>query len=107
MMDICIRFAEILKNLGKNANSLSKELGLSQTALKKVITGEHQPSSKVLIPLLEKYPQVNSNWLLTGRGEMFLKETISSEKDKLIEVLEKNIEDLRKHIDSLEKQIKK
>jgi transcriptional regulator with XRE-family HTH domain len=61
------RFKELLFSVDKNATSLAKELNVSKTAVLRILSGENQPSSKVLIPLGEIL-NVNINWLLFGVG---------------------------------------
>ena len=64
------RIMLIMKHKGLNKNSLSKLLGVSQPALKKIEDNENLPSYKLLFELLENFPDVSSEWLLTGKGEM-------------------------------------
>lgn len=45
-----------------------------------------QPSDKILINILKKYPNLYSNWFLLGKGEMLLKEVF----DKLCNPIEKD-----------------
>ena len=70
------RFDELIFFLRTSATQLAKELNISQTSMSRTLRGDTLPSSKILIPLLEAYPQINMNWLLIGQGEMLI--TISS-----------------------------
>lgn len=74
------RFKELLFFLNKNATNLAKELNVSKTAILRILSGENQPSSKVLIPL-GKTLNVNINWLLFGVGEMFMDPPITQSQD--------------------------
>lgn len=76
-MAVSERFAQLIEVLNFNPNSLSKKLGVTQPTIKKLETGATLPNGKVLIPLLELF-NVNINWLLGGKGEMFLSDHTSS-----------------------------
>jgi transcriptional regulator with XRE-family HTH domain len=69
-MSVDQRFKYILKHLDINATSISKELNVSKTALSRIASGDTMPSSKILIPLGEKFG-INLNWFLLGTGDMF------------------------------------
>ena len=77
LMAVSERFAQLIEVLNFNPNSLSKKLGVTQPTIKKLETGATLPNGKVLIPLLELF-NVNINWLLGGKGEMFLSDHTSS-----------------------------
>lgn len=74
------RFNKILFILKKNPASFSREINVSRTTINKIISGENQPSSKVLIPLGEKLG-VSIDWLLFGIGEMFVNPSIGETKN--------------------------
>ncbi|MGK0290930.1 MAG: hypothetical protein ACI86H_002393, partial [bacterium] len=44
----------------------------------------------VLVKIVETFPETNAEWLLTGKGEMFLEEGIVAKRDSLeFEIIEK------------------
>ena len=69
-MSVKQRFNQILDYFEKNATNFSKELEVSKTAITRIANGDTLPSSKVLIPLGDKFG-INLNWLLLGTGDMF------------------------------------
>lgn len=83
-MTIKERLELLIKELGLNPTSLSKRLNLSQTSIQKNIEGKSLPSSKILIPLGEKLG-VSIDWLLFGKGTMFLPDV---DNQSLIEINE-------------------
>ncbi len=93
-MTVNERFKSLIDEMNYNPTSFSKEIGVSQTAVRHVLDGENLPSAKVLIPTLIRFPYVNANWILVGKGEMFLKESTEIErlKNKVTE-LERNLQD--------------
>lgn len=52
-----------------------KKLGSNSTTVSNAFSGKHLPRLDFLLSFLRAYPEVNGDWLLTGRGEMFFKET--------------------------------
>jgi len=65
------RFAKAMKRVGKNTNSLGKALGVTDSAISRVLKGQTLPSSKILIPLGEKLG-ISIDWILFGAGDMFI-----------------------------------
>ncbi len=80
------RFIFLIKEMKLNINSFSNEIGVSQSSVRNIADGLNQPSAKVLIPILKRFPQVNANWLLVGDGEMFLNESTN----ELVELKKEN-----------------
>lgn len=102
-MSVHQRFEELLRKLKSNGTKLAKELDVSQTAISRILNGSTLPSSRVLIPLVEKYPTINLTWLLIGKGEMFVDENPVSKDylDRLADSLERENNMLRKEINGL------
>jgi transcriptional regulator with XRE-family HTH domain len=70
-MSITQRFKTLLYKLDFNASQLADELNVAKSTVTKSINGDTLPSSKILIPLGEKL-NISIDWLLFGKGEMFL-----------------------------------
>jgi hypothetical protein len=75
------RFLEVMKGLKISPYVLEFDCGLKNAQAKishykkgvtKAISGD------IIIQLCESYPQVNANYILTGRGSMFLENEISA-----------------------------
>ena len=82
-----------------NKNSLSKILGVSQPALKKIEENKNSPSFKLLFELLSNFSDINPEWLLTGNGDMYRKVFAKKEGNECISIelyrdLKKQNEDL-------------
>ena len=71
------RFTFLIKTIEKTSNALSKDIGVTAPTIRKIEKGVTLPSGKILTFLVEEY-NVNVNWLLTGKGKMFLKGEESS-----------------------------
>lgn len=75
------RFLEVMKGLKISPYVLEFDCGVKNAQAKishykkgvtKAISGD------IIIQLCESYPQVNANYILTGRGSMFLENEISA-----------------------------
>ena len=69
--DFVNRLISIRKAYGKSGYAFSRMLNIPQPSYLRYETGEQKPSAKLLIGL-NKFCNVNINWLLTGQGEQFL-----------------------------------
>ena len=69
-MSIGKRIKEIRLSLHMTAIELAKELCIPVRTVGSYERNEAQPGAKFLAKLVEKY-QVNVNWLLSGKGNMF------------------------------------
>lgn len=69
--DFVNRLISVRKAYGKSGYAFSKMLNIPQPSYLRYETGEQKPSAKLLIGL-NRYCNVNINWMLTGQGEQFL-----------------------------------
>lgn len=65
------RLAELIKELGILKKNFAEEIGVSTGNLSDWLRGKTEPSAKALARISEKY-NVNLNWLVAGKGPMFL-----------------------------------
>ena len=70
-MSIGKRIKEIRANLHLTSNELAEKLNIPVRTIGSYEREEAQPSPKFLNALIENY-YININWLLTGKGNMFI-----------------------------------
>lgn len=58
---------------GVSNYKLAKEAGVAPTVIHHVVSGRNEPSGVLLVKIITAFPELNGDWLLTGRGEMLLK----------------------------------
>lgn len=105
-----IDFKKITKNKFCEKNLFSNSFFNNDSAI----------SSDKLLNIFRNYPELNMDWVITGRGEMITKTTekdlaiiqaaepkalYKTDKDLLIETLQKSIEDKEKIIALLEGKV--
>jgi len=79
-MDITERLVLFLQHEGLTPFQMNKAAGLSRTLLAKAIDNHQGLSSGTLEKISNTYPNLNIDWLVTGRGEML----IAAEPPKII-----------------------
>ena len=69
---------------GKKA-AFARKVGISPQGAQELLAGRKgDPSFKVLLKILESYPQVRTEWLVLGNGEMFTEPPYEDIKDGIV-----------------------
>lgn len=90
-------------------NAFAESIGISSDTLYNFLHGTGKRHEKIVRGILTAYPEVNRDWLLTGRGEMYnsqeevqiVKSNNEESKDFIIENLSKTIDSQQKTIEKL------
>ncbi len=120
MSNINNRILQVIDYLGLNRNSFSKKIGIDNNVTIGNIVGgrQNKPSYDVLEKILQTFDSINSEWLITGKGEMLKTKACTNpielikdcqlckEKDKVIKVQNELIEQLKKNVSHLEDKLK-
>jgi len=113
------RMQQLLLGLKMNAETLGKSIGKRKgDVIRNVLNGANGISHKLAYSITQAYPNVSFEWLMTGEGEVFLKEEgekksiprfnncpVCQEKERNIGLLLDRIEEQKKTIASQEKCI--
>jgi transcriptional regulator with XRE-family HTH domain len=73
--NISERLNLIIKELGLSVNKFAESIGESQSLLHNYVHGR-SPSVDVIEKIINHYPQIDAEWLLTGKGEMLKNKNI-------------------------------
>lgn len=80
------RIKEILLEKKSNPSKLSKEFSMNQKTLNNQINADVQLSASTILLILSAYTDVSAEWLLRGKGEMYLgDEVVSNSKIQSLE----------------------
>jgi len=96
---ICImrdRLLQVMNHLGLTATRLADEIGVQRSGISHILSGRNQPSYDFIVKIMNKYPEINIEWLLNGNGKL-LKTNESAVPDKTNEPSAKR-EDPTRHI---------
>jgi transcriptional regulator with XRE-family HTH domain len=83
------RIIEIQKKLNLSATMFASEIGVQRSSISHILSGRNKPSFDFITKILERYPEINPEWLIMGRGSIFKGHT-----DSKSENLSKNDKDL-------------
>jgi phage repressor protein C with HTH and peptisase S24 domain len=90
-MDSKARLSKIIEHLGINANKLAKSLGMERAqGIYDVLNGKADISGKLASKMVDAYPQLNTEWLLSGKGDM-LKRSAKKGEAVPLEVRQDNL----------------
>ena len=64
------RFQKGLNSEDISATQLSNNINVSRAAISHILSGRNKPSIDFLDKILNKYPNINLNWLVSGIGNM-------------------------------------
>ena len=66
------RIQQLMQHEGMNQQEFSLASGIAPASLSSIFTGRTQPTLKHAQALHEHFPNLNTDWLLYGDGEMFI-----------------------------------
>ncbi|MGM9509511.1 hypothetical protein ACS5NO_17370 [Larkinella sp. GY13] len=72
------RFSKLIEALRTNKSAFAKSIGKSHTMVGTIIEGKNKPGFDVIEAIVTAYPNVNTDWLIKGEGEM-LKQSANSD----------------------------
>lgn len=74
------RIRKILKEKNLSASKFADEIGVQRSSISHIISGRNKPSLDFVRKVLLKYPDLNADWLVTGKGQMMDDVFLAKEK---------------------------
>ena len=68
------RIKQVIEYVQLSPSSFADTIGISRSGMTHLLTGRNQPSLDVARKILAKYPELSTEWLIMGMGEMFRSE---------------------------------
>jgi transcriptional regulator with XRE-family HTH domain len=68
------RILEILKHKNLTASKFADEIGVQRSSISHIISERNKPSLELIQKILNTYTEISSEWLLTGKNNMFNEE---------------------------------
>ena len=65
------RIDQVRNTLGLTARQFAAEIRVQPGTISNMMAGRNNPSYEVIKRILERYPTLNPEWLIAGRGEMW------------------------------------
>lgn len=97
-MKIAARILQIIENEAISIRNFERTIGASEGLIRRAIKNNTDIQSKWTSAIADIYPNYNTRWLLTGRGEMLI--TNDPKEEKTLELQKKDWE-----IDRLKEEI--
>lgn len=99
------RFLYVIEKLGFSDYKVWNEVeSLSKATMSKIRRGLCGVSMNTLCDFITEYPQVNADYIITGRGSMFIQEQESDNSASMLEEAHRNLEDAMAEIKRLKEE---
>lgn len=100
MDDVTKRFFEVLDKVGISGASLCKEIpDLTKQKLSNARNGRNSIQIDVVSYVCSHYKNINSGYILTGRGSMFFEESLQVESSKVNIISDKEQDGIKKDLE--------
>lgn len=115
-LEVGLRLKQFILNLRIEQKEFAQSIGYSDSAFSSIIKGKSGLSSDFVWIMINQYPNLNWHWLLTGKGEMGIKDnnivmgdnngTMHVQSIPNAEILLERLKALEKEVEGLKEQIK-
>lgn len=65
------RIEHVIKVMNMTARQFAAEIHVQPGTISNMMAGRNNPSLEVMKRIMERYPTLNPEWLIAGRGEMW------------------------------------
>jgi transcriptional regulator with XRE-family HTH domain len=79
------RIEELIQTLNLSARQFAELIRIQPGTISNIMSGRNKPSLDVMQKILDKYPTLNPEWLIAGRGDMW--RTVPGENPQLFDNL--------------------
>ena len=62
----------ILQAKNITAKQFAEEIGIQPSGMSHIMGGRNNPSLEFVSKVIRRYPEIDANWLLLGKGEMYM-----------------------------------
>lgn len=62
----------ILKAKNLTAKQFAEEIGVQPSGMSHILSGRNNPSLDFVMKVMRRYPEIDINWLMSGKGEMYV-----------------------------------
>lgn len=76
-MDERTRIEKIMQHEAMTSGQFAQEIGIQNSTLSHILNSRNNPSLDVMKKILNRFPLINSDWLILGQGAMFRQESHS------------------------------
>lgn len=77
------RIAALISNKNLSSSKFADKVGVQRSSISHILSGRNNPSLDFIQKILICFPNVNSDWLITGHGDMYNNNTLTEEDQDL------------------------
>jgi transcriptional regulator with XRE-family HTH domain len=92
------RILALLKDKQISATKLADIIDVQRSSISHILSGRNKPSFDFIEKILTAYPDLNAQWLITGKGEMYVHQKSLFDQDFQSSVSEKKLTSRESHI---------
>jgi len=78
------RIKLLIEDKELSPSAFADAIDIQRSSISHILSGRNNPSLDIVQKILNKYPNINSAWLLTGRGKMKQLDLFESENEKKV-----------------------
>jgi len=90
------RLNAILKHFKINASQFADEIGVQRASVSHVLSERNKPGFDFIQKILDTYPLISADWLITGKGEMLKSKNVEQYLFSEMGVTEKDVNEDKK-----------
>lgn len=80
-MSIAMRLEKFIQNEKLSKSAFAQKIGVQRSSLAHFFSGRNKPSSDFFLKIKETYPNLDLNWLISGKKNYSLKKPTTKEKN--------------------------
>ena len=65
------RILLILKTQDLSSSQFADEIGVQRSSISHILSGRNNPSLEFVTKILKRFPDINSDWIIFGKGSMY------------------------------------
>ncbi|MFN6945680.1 MAG: helix-turn-helix domain-containing protein [Cytophagaceae bacterium] len=69
-MELLDRIRQIIELYGYSPSLFADEISVQRSGISHILSGRNKPSLEFIQKVLNRFPEIDPNWLLTGKGTM-------------------------------------
>ena len=80
-MSIATRLEKFIQNEKLSKSAFAQKIGVQRSSLAHFFSGRNKPSSDFFLKIKETYPNLDLNWLISGKKNYSLRKKLTKEKN--------------------------
>jgi transcriptional regulator with XRE-family HTH domain len=78
------RIILVLKTQNLTSSQFADEIGVQRSSISHILSGRNNPSLEFVTKILKRFPDINSEWILFGKGSMYRHSEMINKDEKRV-----------------------